>query len=80
MDILIIRDGGATKVPKTVASMDEVAALRAAGHEVEVVGGEPEAAPVETVEYSDGSSATGPGPLPAQSPAQQEAAGEQPEA
>lgn len=80
MDILIIRDGGATKVSKTVAGLDEVESLRAAGFEVEVVGGEP--GPVEAVEYSDGTTATGPGPLPEQSPAQQDAAttADQPEA
>lgn len=41
MDVLIIRDGGATKMPRTVADMAEVEALRAAGLVVEVVAGEP---------------------------------------
>lgn len=69
MQILIVRDGGATKVPKEVASMADVIALRADGFEVEVVGGEPEPI-IETVEYADGTVATGPGPLPEQSPAE----------
>lgn len=38
MQILIVRDGGATKVPKDVADMTAVDALRADGFEVEVPG------------------------------------------
>ena len=41
MDILIVRDGGASKIPKTVDGMAAVSALRASGFEVEVIGGEP---------------------------------------
>lgn len=37
MLINIIRDGGATKIPKEVADIDAVEALRDRGHEVEVV-------------------------------------------
>lgn len=36
MQIMIVRDGGATKVPKDVADMAAVDALRANGFEVEV--------------------------------------------
>lgn len=46
MDILIVRDGGATKIPKQVDDMDAVHALRGQGFDVEVVGGEPEPEPV----------------------------------
>lgn len=42
MLVMIIRDGGATKVPREVADMDAVEKLREQGFEVEVV--EPEAA------------------------------------
>ena len=40
MDVLIIRDGGATKVPRAVADMGEVDSLRANGFDVEVLGGD----------------------------------------
>lgn len=43
LNVMIVRDGGATKIPKQVADMDEVERLRAAGHVVEVL--EPEPAP-----------------------------------
>lgn len=48
MRILIIKDS-ATKIPREVAGMDDVRAIRAQGFEVEVVGGEPadEARPAE---------------------------------
>lgn len=46
MDVLIVRDGGATKVPRAVADMGEVEALRAAGFIVEVQAGA-DAAPAE---------------------------------
>lgn len=36
LEVMIVRDGGATKIPKQVADMDEVEKLRAAGHVVEV--------------------------------------------
>lgn len=41
MNILIIKDGGATKVPKEVAGMEDVQALRDKGFEVEVIDSEP---------------------------------------
>ena len=44
MDVLIIRDGGATKVLRKVADMAEVEGLRASGFEVEVLGAIPPAA------------------------------------
>ena len=44
MLVHIVRDGGATKVPREVVDEAEVEALRAAGHEVEVPAREPEAA------------------------------------
>lgn len=76
--ILIVKDGGATKVPKEVPDMAAVAALREQGFEIEVVGGEPT---VETVVYADGTEVTGTAPLPEQSPAEQAAgASESPEA
>ena len=37
LQVMIVRDGGATKIPKQVADMDEVERLRAAGHVVEVL-------------------------------------------
>ena len=37
MQVVIIRDGGATKIPREVADMDAVEALREQGHEVELV-------------------------------------------
>lgn len=37
IDILIVRDGGASKVPKQVADLEEAEAWRARGFEVEVV-------------------------------------------
>ena len=43
LQVMIVRDGGATKIPKQVADMDEVERLRAAGHVVEVL--EPVAEP-----------------------------------
>ena len=49
MDVLIIRDGGATKVPRTVADMAEVESLRAPGFAVDVLGGEEPAASVPPV-------------------------------
>jgi len=53
MLVMIIRDGGATKIPKDVADMDAVEALRAAGHVVEV----PEAIEPSVGEVSPGSEA-----------------------
>ena len=48
LQVMIVRDGGATKIPKQVAGMDEVEKLRAAGHVVEVVEpAEPPAAPAK---------------------------------
>lgn len=44
MLVYIVRDGGATKVPREVADEAEVEALRAAGHEVEVSTRQPEPA------------------------------------
>lgn len=43
MQVMIIRDGGATKVPREVADMEAVEKLREQGFEVEVVGDEPAA-------------------------------------
>lgn len=37
MEVLIVRDGGANKFRKTVGGIDDVAALRNAGHVVEVI-------------------------------------------
>lgn len=37
MQVVIIRDGGATKIAREVADMDAVEALREQGHEVELV-------------------------------------------
>lgn len=45
LNVMIVRDGGATKIPKQVADMDEVERLRAAGHVVEVLEPEPTAPP-----------------------------------
>lgn len=42
MQVMIVKDGGATKIPKEVADMEAVEALRAAGWHVEVP--EPEVA------------------------------------
>ena len=49
MDILIVRDGGATKVPRVVAGQAEADALVAAGFEVEY----PTAAEVAEPEAKD---------------------------
>lgn len=84
MLVLIIRDGGATKIPKEVADMDAVEALRAAGHVVEVpeaeeaptIDGDPDPAVVaatETVICTDGTAVIGVAPLPADSPAKKAA-------
>ena len=44
MLVNIVRDGGATKIPREVKDEAEVEALRAAGHEIEVVTKAPEPA------------------------------------